>query len=201
MKKIAGELGVKFDVIPSCYEEDMEAHGDPRKLARVLALGKAMEVAERISGRGRLVVIGADTFILCGGKKIGKPSSVRDAKRIIRSMSGRMIEVWSGVAVVVIENKFAGMDARIKARRVRNVKIAARRVRSICTRLWVKRMSEGEVDLLAWQDGALQKSGAFGIEGIGGTMITRREGDFDNVVGLPVNTLRSLLKRLSIDIN
>lgn len=187
MEKLAKKMHFSFECHTSDYPEDMLVYKQAWRLAQHLALGKARHVATEFSRKfPNSIIVGADTFITCGRdvygqKKIGKPTSITDAKRIIRSMSGNMIGVYSGLAVVFT-------DARGD--------IVREEVTYALTRLWVKHMSSEEVDRLAHQKNALQISGAFSIEGEGGKMITRIDGDYDNVIGLPVFLLEKILKRL-----
>lgn len=183
MKKLAQEMRFTFECHTSDYPEDMRVYKQSWRLAEHLALGKAQHVAEKFPDS---IIIGADTFITCGRdkhgqKKIGKPTSIEDAKRIIRSMSGKMIGVYSGVAVIKTDSRGD---------------IISEKTAYALTKLRIKKMSPVEVDLLAHQKDALHISGAFSIEGEGGKMITKIDGDYDNVIGLPIFLLEKMLKKL-----
>jgi len=123
-------------------------------------------------------IIGADTFITCRGKKIGKPKSIAHAKRLIRFMSGQIIKVYTGVAIIETDHR---------------ANIIGESSDYALTDLWIKKMSGEEVGLLAHQKDALHISGAFSIEGEGGKMILRLRGDYDNVIGLPIFLLKKML--------
>ncbi len=184
MKGLASKMKIEFEPCVSDYPEDMRLYRQAWRLAQCLALGKARHVAGKFPNS---VIIGADTFITCGydksgQRKIGKPSSIEDAKKIIRSMSGRVIGVYSGVAVVRTDVRGETVHEEVSY---------------ALTRLTIKKMTPGEVDLLAHQKNALQISGAFSIEGEGGKMITKIDGDYDNVIGLPIYLLEKMLKRAS----
>lgn len=178
-RELMKELGMPFLALASDYHEDMRAYKAQWRLAEFLALGKALHVAGKHPGA---VIIGADTFITCRGKNIGKPVSIADAKRLIRYMSGHIIKVYTGVAVIQT-------DARGNV--VKKITDYA------VTDLTIKKMSVSEVNLLACQKDALHISGAFSIEGEGGKMITKIRGDYNNVIGLPVFLLKRMLKRLN----
>ncbi len=178
MKKLAQEMRFTFECHTSDYPEDMRVYKQSWRLAKHLALGKARHVAEKFPDS---VIVGADTFITCGQKKIGKPTSIEDAKRIIRSMSGKMIGVYSGLAVIQTDSRG---------------NIIREKTAYALTKLRIKTMSPSEVDLLAHQKDALHISGAFSIEGEGGKMITKIDGDYDNVIGLPLFLLKKMLKSL-----
>ena len=179
-RELMKKLGVAFDTCVSDYPEDMRTYKSSWRLAQFLALGKARFVAKKFP---HSLIVGADTFIVCDGKKIGKPTSIADAKRIIRSMSGRVIGVYSGVAVVRTNDQG---------------EIIQEDARYALTRLHIKKMTPKEVDLLAYQKNALKISGAFSIEGEGGKMITKIDGDYDNVIGLPIFLLKTMLRRFGV---
>lgn len=184
MKKLSREIGFLFETCVSNYHENMLAYRSSWRLAKFLALGKARYVIQTFPKKFTdSLVIGADTFITCDGKKIGKPKSITDAKRLIRFMSGRVISVYSGVAVV---------QTNAQCEIVKEVS------RYALTKLHIKSMNSREVDLLAHQKNALNISGAFSIEGEGGKMITKIEGDYDNVIGLPLFLLKKMLSIFGI---
>lgn len=177
-KKLMQELKIPFECHASGYEEDMEAHKDPRKLAKFLALEKARFIARKFPNS---IIIGADTFITVGSKKIGKPASVKEAAKIVRGMSGKKIKVISGLAVIKTDS--AG-------------KILKEKSAHVITILKIKKLSSAEIKSLAEHEEALQISGAFSIEGHGGKFVESIEGDYNNVIGLPVFKLKKMLKEL-----
>lgn len=178
-RKLMDELGRPFECVASDYHEDMKAYRAQWRLAEFLALGKALHVAGKFPSA---TIIGADTFITCRGKNIGKPVSIADAKRLIRYMSGHIIKVYTGVAVVQTDAKGS---------------VVKKVVDYAVTDLTIKKMSEEEVNLLAHQKDALHISGAFSIEGEGGKMITKISGDYNNVIGLPMFLLEKMLKKIT----
>lgn len=175
-RELMKKLGVPFETCESGYEENMSAYRAAWKLAEFLALEKARFVVQRFPNS---IIIGADTFITCRGKKIGKPTSIVHAKQLIRFMSGQIIKVYTGVAVIETDERG---------------NIVEEKCDYAVTDLWIKKMSSAEVDLLAHQKDALHISGAFSIEGEGGKMITRIRGDYDNVIGLPIFLLKKMLR-------
>lgn len=178
-RKLINELKIPFKSVTSGYQEDMEKHQNPRILARHLALGKAIFIASKFPNA---IIIGADTFITVGGEKIGKPATRAEAFKIIQKMSGQTIAVHSGIAVIKT-------DARGKITR----KIVAH----VLTKLKIKKMSTEEISLLTNQKNALKISGAFSIEGAGGKMVERIDGDYNNVIGLSVFKLKKMLKKVA----
>lgn len=179
-RKLMEELGVPFECHVSGYEENMDEHENPRILAKHLAEGKAAYIAHKFPDS---FIIGADTFITIQGEKIGKPADVKEAETIIRKMSGKTIRVHSGIAVIRTDS--AG-------------KIEKKLVEYVLTKLKIKKMSLKEIHSLAHHEEALQISGAFSIEGEGGKMVEKIEGDYNNVIGLPLFRLRKMLELLKV---
>lgn len=179
-KELMQKLRIPFECHTSGYFEDMKAHKSSAKLATFLALGKANFIAQKFPNS---IIIGADTFITVGSKKIGKPKSIKDAREIISSMSGKTIHVHSGVAVIKTNAQ---------------AHITHTRTAHVLTKLTIKKMSPAEIDELAHAKEALEISGAFSIEGKGGKMIEKIDGDYDNVIGLPIFKLKEMLKNLTL---
>ncbi|MDZ4384819.1 MAG: Maf family protein, partial [Candidatus Moranbacteria bacterium] len=100
-KALLEQIGLKFDIRESGYEEDMGAMDDPHELVKSLALNKARDVARYYDDA---IIIGADTFVIFDGKFIGKPKDARDAKDILRNFSGKRHEVVSGFAIIDTKN-------------------------------------------------------------------------------------------------
>lgn len=174
------ELGIPFECHSSDYPEDMTLKKSAPDLAIHLALGKAEYIAPKFPNS---IIIGADTFIVAHGQKIGKPESIEDAKRIIRLMSDSIILVISGVATIQTDK-----DGTIIKGLVGHVN----------THLKIMKLSAKDIKSLAEQENALQISGAFSIEGEGGKFVEKIEGDYNNVIGLPLIQLREMLEKLGV---
>lgn len=174
------ELGIPFECHSSDYPEDMTLKKSVPDLAIHLALGKAEYIAPKFPNS---IIIGADTFIVAHGQKIGKPESIEDAKRIIRLMSDSIILVISGVATIQTDKDGA---------------IIKGLVGHVNTHLKIMKLSAKDIKSLAEQENALQISGAFSIEGEGGKFVEKIEGDYNNVIGLPLIQLREMLEKLGV---
>jgi septum formation protein len=161
-RAILQQLGIRFEVVVPEVEETGE--GDPRGLVIENALRKARAV------HGDLV-LGVDTTVVVDGRSYGKPGDREEATRLIRMLSGREHEVWSGIAL-----KRDGTE-----------KTAAR-----CTRVRFRTVEE---PLLRWylDSGEWQgRAGGYAIQGRGAALVEWVDGDFWNVVGLPVPELVKL---------
>jgi septum formation protein len=164
-RAILEQLGVDFRVEAPEVEE--LTGGDPRRLVRENALRKARAVA----ARGERV-LGADTAVVLDGRVFGKPRDEREAETFLRRLSGRTHEVMSGIAV-----REPG---------------GAERSDVAVTRVRFRRL---EAPDLAWYlatEEWRERAGAYAIQGRGAALVEEIEGDYWNVVGLPVAALLRL---------
>lgn len=143
--------------------------------AERLAREKALAVANRCPGEW---VLGADTIVVVDGQILGKPTDGDDAARMLRSLSGRKHEVITGVSVVAPE----------VANR-REVRTASEITRVVFTEL-----SDGEIREYVASGEPMDKAGAYAIQGMASRWIPRIEGDYSNVVGLPVALVSRMLR-------
>ena len=161
-KQILEQLGIEFRVEPADVDELTE--GDPREVVIENAARKARAV------EGALV-LGADTEVFLDGRVYGKAGSEAEAEAFLRDLAGRVHEVWGGIAL-------REGDELQTAHAVTKVKFADLTDREIA---WY--LATGE-----WHD----RAGAYAIQGRGSALVGAVEGDFWNVVGLPVAELRRL---------
>ena len=163
---ILTQLGVRFDVAVPEVEE--VADGDPRELVIENALRKARAV------QGELV-LGVDTTVVVDGRAYGKPADREEAERTLRLLSGREHEVWSGLALVRAGEETTAADStRVRFRRVGD-------------------------DLLRWYLDSgewRERAGGYAIQGRGAALVETVDGDFWNVVGLPVAKLVDIAPEL-----
>ncbi len=180
-KELLTLLGRPFEVIPSDYEEVLpEAHPHPEELAAHLATAKALEVAERYP---EAVVIGADTIVALNMKIYGKPADRVDVVRMLEELSGRTHQVITAVTVTFPREGQRWMHS-----------LAA------TTDVTFRRLELAEMEAYAATDEPHDKAGAYAIQGYGGLFIEGIQGDYPNVVGLPVMPLAMLLRNLGIPI-
>jgi nucleoside triphosphate pyrophosphatase len=161
-RAILQQLGIRFEVVVPEVEEIED--GDPRGLVIENALRKARAV------HGELV-LGVDTTVVVDGRSYGKPGDREEATRVIRMLSGREHDVWSGIAL-----KRDGEETTAAA----------------CTRVRFRTVDEA---LLRWylDSGEWQgRAGGYAIQGRGAALVEAVDGDFWNVVGLPVAELLRL---------
>ena len=95
-KELLRQIGLDFDVAPSDFEEDMSQKLSHKDLAKTLALGKARAAAGKFKNG---IVIGADTFVVYGGKRIGKPKDKNDARKMLRTLSGKTMKKYYEISI------------------------------------------------------------------------------------------------------
>lgn len=171
-RELLSQIGLTFRVCPSRKEEKSRTK-EPETLVRQLSLQKAQDVFDRLTAEGaeRLMVIGADTLVCCGGEILGKPADRADACRMLELLQGRSHLVYTGVSVV-------WQDGR-----------AERISFAECTRVDFYPMTREEIAAYAETGEPMDKAGAYGIQGRCAAFIRGIEGDYNNVVGLPVGRL------------
>ena len=167
------QAGAQFTVVDPGPDRAWPGAASPRHGVRALALDKARRVA---AARPDAVVIGADTVVVARGERLGKPAGREAARAMLARLHGRKHEVWTGLAVV------HGADQRTAAE---------------CTFVRLVRLSERDIDDYVASGESLDKAGAYGIQGLAGQFVKGIEGDYTNVVGLPLARLRSLLEEFA----
>ena len=178
-KELLNQIGLKFDILHSEYEEDMTKNLTSHALAKELAYGKAQAVAKKVRSG---VVIGCDTFIEYKKKRIGKPKNKKEAADILKNISGQTIRIYSGIAIIDTDEKKELVDYEM-------------------TKVKIKKLSQKEIDAYVETGEPLDKAGAFAIQGRGAIFIEKIEGCYSNVVGMPLHKLYNNLQRLNIEIS
>jgi septum formation protein maf len=171
------QLGLCPGVQPSEADEH-SSERDPARFVQELARRKAGLVAAT-EAAGTLV-IGADTVVVRDGCILGKPKDRADAVTMLKSLSGRAHEVYTGVALVI-------------ARESRQAIFAAE------TRVYIAPMTEDEIQAYVDSGEPMDKAGAYGIQGRFACFVEKIEGEYSNVVGLPLAALRRAAQELERD--
>ncbi len=174
-KLLAHILGKKFKTIKHLHNEDIKISG-PIRHVKANAYGKALEGSSRIR---RGIVIGADTIVVCRGKILGKPGTKKKAVNMLRYISGRTVDVITGISVIDLDTS-------------RTMTSAVR------TKLKIRKLSRDEINRYVGTGEPLDKAGGFGIQGKGRFIVEKIKGDYFNVVGLPLKELSSMLKKFNV---
>jgi septum formation protein len=170
-QELLRNAGFAFDVHPADIPEDPLPGESAKACAERLAREKALAVARQ---RPQDFVLGADTVVLVDGQLLGKPRDPVDAARMLRMISGREHEVITGVCLI--------SDGKTS-------------VASETTFVTVSELTEKEIADYVTSGEPMDKAGAYAIQGIASRWIPRIEGDYFNVVGLPVALLWRMLRQ------
>lgn len=177
-QRLLRQIGLRFITARSDAREDKRLKGSCAGLVVGNALRKAKDVAKRFDSG---VVIAADTVVLAGRKIIGKPRNIEDAFRTLKLISQRPQWVYTGLAVIDLDNKKVLTDYEK-------------------TKIYMYRLTDRQIRKYFKRVSPLDKAGSFDIQGLGSIFINRIEGCFNNVIGLPLAKLARMLKRLDIDV-
>lgn len=175
-REILSTLGLEFEIIVPDVDESSDMT-DPAELVKQLSLRKAQAVRDMLTERGvdvsDTLIIASDTVVWCGGEVLGKPCDRADAARMMRMLSGRDHSVFSGVALCFGERCCADFER---------------------TRVHFADVSESALERYLDSCKYLDKAGAYAIQEMAALFIRGIEGDYLNVVGLPVRRLYELLR-------
>lgn len=177
-KDLLSGLGIKFETDPSNYQEDMSLKMSPEKLAIYLSLGKAKDVAQKHKDS---IVIAADTFCVLNGELLGKPGTKEEAICMLKNLSGNVHSVITGFTII---------DTRTNEQTSKSVE----------TKVYFRKISEKEIDAYVASGEPMDKAGAYAIQGFGGLFVEKIEGDYFNIVGLPIAPLYLELQKFGLDI-
>jgi len=166
------QAGITFDVLPANIDEIRHPHEAPTVYVQRLALEKAQAIHAQWP---QAVVLGADTTVVVDGEVLNKPSDIVDAERMLRSLSGRAHQVHTGIALVASSKQLQHLET---------------------TNVFFSAIPDSDLaHYLATAD-SLDKAGAYGIQGYAARWISRIEGDYFNVMGLPIAATVGLLSQL-----
>lgn len=172
-RELLGQMGIsEFEILPAKGEETAPDGLTPAELVQHLALQKAQEIAAL---RPDAVVIGADTIVVLDETVLGKPKNEADAKNMLSALSGRSHEVYTGLAVLNGERIYRHAE---------------------CTKVDFRDLTEDEIAGYIATGEPMDKAGAYGIQGRACVFIRGIQGDYYNVVGLPVCALHELLEQV-----
>lgn len=178
MRKLSRNAGFRFDTRPERVNEDLHLHEQAEDYVRRLAGTKARAVADSLGESERnAFVIGADTAVSCAGRIFGKPSDANDARAMLTQLSGKTHEVLTGIAVIRLRD---GRSA---------VKVES-------TRVTFLPLSSADIAGYIATREPFDKAGAYGIQGLAGRFVSRIEGCYFNVMGLPLSKLWQMLREL-----
>ena len=172
------QIGLEFRVCVSNAEEVIH-HKEPSEVVKELSVQKAAAVYEMLQGRQEAcdLIIGADTVVACDGRILGKPETKEDAVGMLRLLQGRSHEVYTGVCLI-------------------HGRTGERKNFFEETKVVFCPMTEEEITEYVNTKDCMDKAGSYGIQGFCARYIKGIEGDYNNVVGLPVCRLYQEIKSM-----
>jgi septum formation protein len=177
-KQILEQVGLKFTVEVSDYEENPIPGMSPSKFVETLSLGKAKAVAKN---HNDAIIIGADTAVFIDNKILGKPKTKEEAREMLNKLSGETHSVFTGFTVIDTKNNKIITD-------------------HIETKIKFKNLSDEEIAGYIKTGEPMDKAGAYGVQDRGALFVEYIEGDYANITGLPIVKIFEILKTLGIDI-
>ncbi|MGR5253686.1 Maf family protein [Vibrio astriarenae] len=167
------QLGYRFSVVKPDVEEAQQADETPEQYVARLSQDKA-RAGFMLVKNDQAVVIGSDTIVVCGEQVLEKPDNLAHSTQMLRQLSGSQHQVMTAVSVI--------SQQRIETS-------------VVITDVWFKPLSDQEIEQY-WQSGEpCDKAGSYGIQGLGGRFVTRIEGSYYAVVGLPLYETDQLLRK------
>ena len=171
-KEILENTNIKFDIISSSIEELVLDGESPCQMVMRLAFEKGIDIASKYKSN---LVISADTIVVLDDNVLGKPKDEEEARQMISNLSGRTHQVITGISLINLEKNKKIIDYVIS-----NVKF--------------KKLSKDDINDYIKTKESLDKAGAYGIQGYGAILVEEIQGDYFNIVGLPISKLSDLLK-------
>jgi septum formation protein len=164
---ILNNLNIKFKKIVSNINEDIYFDNNPIELVKILAYEKAKKIVPLVDEDS--IIIGADTVVVFENQILGKPKDKNEAYKYLKMLAGKIHYVYSGIAMINTKGtKFIDCGE---------------------TKVYMRNYSEEEISYYINTNEPLDKAGAYGIQGIGSVLVKKIDGDYYNVVGLPITKL------------
>ncbi len=178
-KELLRQIGLKFKADAGAFREEItRAPQDAEATAVGFSCRKAASVA---ANHPDAIIIAADTLVVFRQRLLGKPDSPAEARKMLSLLSGKGHRVVTGYTII---------DTR-SGRSLSG---------SQWTRVWMVKLTRGEIDAYVQSGEPLDKAGAYAIQGLGAALVKKIEGDYSNVVGLPLCSLAASLKEFGIDV-
>jgi len=175
-RELLANIGLKFKVDPVEIPEVMTTGLKPARLAKALSLHKARAAASCNEGS---IIIAADTFGVLDGMILGKPLDERHARKMLKELSGRCHSVITGFTV--IDSATGRTVSRV-----------------VETRVYFRKLGRSQIAKYVKTGEPLGKAGAYAIQGLGALLVESIEGDYYNVMGMPLCALAAVLRRFGV---
>ncbi|MDK2810068.1 MAG: nucleoside triphosphate pyrophosphatase [Petroclostridium sp.] len=173
-QELLKQIGLEFEVMPSKVEEEINDNQCPEQLVQQLSYSKAKDIADKMAYP--CIVIGADTIVVYKNNILGKPRSNEEAYTMLKMLNGDIHYVFTGFTII----------------RTDNGKVVTEYEKTLVK---FKEMSDEEITGYVNTKEPMDKAGAYGIQGLGSLLVEKIEGDYFNVVGLPLAKLATILSK------
>ncbi|MHB0860669.1 Maf family protein [Paenibacillus sp. SEL3] len=181
-KELLAFLRLPFEVVPSHADESTPESWTPQQIVETLAARKAQAVVNTVTqSKEAGLVIGSDTIVVLDGSVLGKPADHADAVRMLTALQGRTHRVYTGVACI-----HTGTGEVL--------------VRHRQTEVTMKPLSQKQIVAYVNTGEPSDKAGAYGIQGMGATLVESIQGCYFNVVGLPLSLLSDMLSDFGVNV-
>jgi septum formation protein len=177
-KEILEKTGLKFSVDESSYDESHVTGLKPAQLALLHSRCKAREVAAR---RKNALVLSADTIVVLKDVVYGKPKNKTEAANMLKALSGKTHTVITAFTILDTESK-------------------KEHSRAVESKVTFRKLSDDEISAYIKSGEPMDKAGAYGVQGLGAAIVKKIDGDFFNVMGLPLSTVVADLKKFGIKV-
>lgn len=176
-KDILNSFALPFVQISSAFDEDQVIfRGDPSSYVLELAQKKGLALADRFPSDP---ILTADTVVYFDKKIYNKPKDEKEAFSMLRTLSGQAHFVYTGVSIRKGVNEFSGFET---------------------TKIFFNSLTDEQIRLYHQNGVFLDKAGGYALQGAGGILVSKMEGCYYNVIGLPLNTTKNLLAKVGIDL-
>ncbi|WP_232695610.1 Maf family protein [Brevibacillus daliensis] len=177
-QELLKNLGLPFTIQVSDIDETVSPDLKPEEIVQTLSFQKAEVITRNLSFG---LVIGSDTIVVLDGQVLGKPTDEQDAYRMLRALSGRMHQVFTGIAIIDVASGKAEVSYS-------------------STYVTMEAMTDETIYSYIASGEPMDKAGSYAIQGLGATLVQKIEGDYFTVVGLPLHLLAHMLTRFGVSL-
>ena len=175
-KELLTNMGINFSVVVSDADESVaDSNVPPGIYVQQLSLLKAVSTAEKVIKNKNALIISADTVVVNTNKILGKPKNEQEAFDMLSALSGKTHQVYTGFCVLRAKDAYTVC-------------------KHVCTDVTFKKLSAEQISSYIQSGEPMDKAGAYGIQGLGAMLVEKINGDYFNVVGLPVSALADILE-------
>lgn len=177
-KKLLEQIGLDVKVVPSNIDEKLNPRLKPKTQAETLSTQKARVVSQKYPDA---IILAADTLVYINGDILGKPKNIDEGKRMIKKLQGKTHSVITGFTILHGKSKKILTD-------------------SSETKVTFRKLSDSQIKNYLKKENPLDKAGGYCLQGMGAVLVEKINGDFSNVVGLPLGKVIPALKKFGIEI-